>query len=131
MNLKRQGYFREMPHGRQEDFSIQEAVGKLAEEIQSKVVSYLEHGIEIISCAGMAEDIINPERGCSGSPGVLTDGRWFWPGDLAYYVRNYKVKLPEEFIKTMEENSWEISISFDDLDLEELSLEGEYVFRGM
>jgi hypothetical protein len=28
-----------------------------------------------------------------------TDGRWVWPRDLAYYVREYHVRLPPEFVE--------------------------------
>src|SRR5690348_6376817 len=28
----------------------------------------------------------------------LTDGEWIWPEALAFYVRNYSVRLPETFI---------------------------------
>jgi len=30
---------------------------------------------------------------------LLTDGHWTWRNDLAYYVENYRIGLPDEFIQ--------------------------------
>jgi hypothetical protein len=38
----------------------------------------------------------------------LTDGEWVWPEGLAHYVEKHNVCLPDEFIFTMQKNSWSI-----------------------
>lgn len=38
----------------------------------------------------------------------LTDGVWVWPQGLAHYVRRHSVCLPDEFIATMQANSWQV-----------------------
>lgn len=129
MNIVKQGYFREMPHGDESDPSIKECIGKENPQLIDKIVNYLENGIEIILCAGSVDDVINPEKGSAGVPSVLTDGTWFWPGDLAYYVKYYKVGLAADFIETMEKNSWKNPITYDELDFDNLSVNGEFIFR--
>lgn len=129
MNIKRQGFFREMPHGEDSDPSIRNRIGKIDSKIVKKVCKYLENGIKVISCAGTVDDIIKPERGTAGIPSILTDGIWYWPGDLAYYVKNYNVSLSSEFIETMQKNDWKILLKVDDIDFNNLSVDGEFLFR--
>lgn len=129
MNILKQGYFREMPHGDETDPSIKDYIGKANPQLVDRIVNYLEHGVEIILCAGSVDDVLSPEKGSAGIPSVLTDGTWYWPGDLAYYVKNYKVGLSADFIKTMEQNSWINPITYDELDFDNLSVDGEFIFR--
>jgi hypothetical protein len=37
----------------------------------------------------------------------LTDGVWVWPEGLAHYVECHAVRLPDEFVATMEANGWD------------------------
>jgi len=129
MNIKKQGYFKEMPHGEETDPSIEDFIGKADSELIDKIVNYLGNGVRIIICAGTVEDVMNPEKGSAGVPSVLTDGTWYWPGDLAYYVKNYRVGLNEAFIATMEQNDWKVPVTYDDMDFDNLSLNGEYIFK--
>lgn len=129
MNIIRQGYFCEMSHGEESDPSIKDYIGKVNPELIDKIVNYLENGVEIIICAGSVDDVINPKKGSAGVPSVLTDGTWFWPGDLAYYVKNYKVALADNFITTMEQNGWKNPITYDELDFDNLSVNGEFIFK--
>ena len=38
--------------------------------------------------------VVNPVS----ARGLQTDGEWYWPTELAYYVEQYGVLLPEEFV---------------------------------
>jgi hypothetical protein len=35
-----------------------------------------------------------------------TDGEWAWPDGLAHYVERHAVRLPDEFVETMEASDW-------------------------
>jgi len=35
----------------------------------------------------------------------FTDGTWVWPEGLVHYVERHGLPLPEEFLRTIEENS--------------------------
>ena len=128
MNIIRQGYFREMPHGDNRDPSIWDFIEKNDKDKVDKVCKYLESGIEIITCAGTVDDVIDPSKGVAGIPSVLTDGTWHWPGDLAYYVKNYNLGLSYEFIETMERNDWKIRVTAEDLDLYKMWIDGEKLY---
>lgn len=129
MNIIRQGYFKEMPHGTDTDPSIMDFIGKADPTLIERIIKYLDTGIGIIICAGSVDDIIDPKKGVAGVPSVFTDGKWFWPGDLAYYVKNYKVALSDKFIATMKQNKWKNPITYDELNFEDLSMDGEFIFK--
>ena len=38
----------------------------------------------------------------------LSDGLWVWPEGLAHYVEAHEIRLPDEFIATMEENGFQV-----------------------
>lgn len=44
---------------------------------------------------------------------ILTDGAWVWPGDIAYYVENYNILLPDEFIENVIKNNGIINNDID------------------
>ena len=43
-------------------------------------------------------------------------------------MRNYKLKLPDEFIDTMRKNNWMVPISSDNLDSDSLEIDGIKVY---
>ena len=68
MNLRRQGFFREMPHGDEHDPSLEQAVNTLsqAEDVE-RICSYLDMGKVLIVCCGTCNDVLNPEKGIARS----------------------------------------------------------------
>ena len=42
-----------------------------------------------------------------GTPNDYHNGKWFWQETLAYYVEQYHVCLPNEFIQDMENDNWQ------------------------
>ena len=110
MNLIRQGYYREMPFGEDTDPSILDYINKANPEEIDNICKYLKSGVVLITCCGTSTDAINPEKGIAGSPSVMTDGTWVWPGDLSYYVKNYRLELEPEFVFTMKSKNWKIEL---------------------
>lgn len=127
MNLKRVGFFKEMPHGLDSQLSIMDYINKANKDVD-RISNYLREGIEVIVSPGVVNDIINDNKGIAGTSSLYTDGEWIWPGDLAYYVKEYKLKLPDEFIESMNRNSWKVKLSIDDLELDSLTIDGELVY---
>ncbi len=128
MELKTVGYFKEMPHGKETDNSIFDFINKENHDNIEKIYQYLKSGVEFVVSPEVTHDIISPEKGTSGVSSSYTDGVWLWPGDLAYYVKNYNLKLPEEFISTMKQNNWQISKTMEDMDCEEIVIDGVKMF---
>lgn len=121
MKLKRQGFYKEMPHGNKNDLSILQFIREEGEVEEDKIYQYLKEGIVLVSCGGIVKDVINSDKGIAGCPDILTDGYWLWPGDLAYYVKEYHLQLEKKFIKTMRDNNWHIknisNINYDELEI--------------
>jgi hypothetical protein len=73
---------------------------------EQRIMRYLEAGHTFLLSAGVAQDLLDPQRGIIGVPNVLTDGQWAWTEDVLYYVREYHIRLPEDFVRHMAENNW-------------------------
>lgn len=129
MKVKTVGYYKEMPHADNVNESIFDFINKEDDSLIEDICGYLESGIEFVVSPGMVDDVINPEKGPAGITSTYTDGKWLWPGDLAYYVRNYKLKLPDAFIETMRKSGWKVTTTMEDLDFNEIEVNGVKLFE--
>ena len=121
MKLKRQGFYREMLHGDKGDPSILQFIRDKGELDEDKIYRYLKAGIIVVACGGIVKGIVDSNNGIAGCPDMLTDGISLWPGDLAYYVKKYHLKLDEDSLQSMRDNEWCIknipSIDYDNLEI--------------
>lgn len=120
MTLQRYGFFKELEHGEEDGGELASLRGtsEYDSTLKEKVVSYLDSGELLIACPGLARDVLSDTNEMAGSPDILTDGQWAWPGDLAYYVRNYDVPVSIEMLQTMQSNGWKIPVIEDVATLE-------------
>lgn len=130
MNLIRQGYYKEMPFAEETDPSIKDSLEKGNPGEISNICSYLNSGIVLITCCGTSTDVINPDNGIAGTPSVMTDGKWVWPGDLDYYVKNYKLGLNPEFVSDMRNSDWNVKIKESELDFNSIEIDGIKLLNG-
>jgi hypothetical protein len=98
MKLKRVGFFRELEHGDPAGPEIRDCVRDRPQADEASIATYLRNGVLLICCPGVVGDILDSNAGPIGSPDILTDGVWAWPGDLCYYLQKYHVRLPDEFV---------------------------------
>lgn len=96
--LIRVGFFREMRHGEPGDPSLADARAEAPAPHQDALAAYLAAGHVYIATPGMARDVLDGKT-VIGPPNYLTDGTYVWPGDAAYYVRKYNVRLPAAFVE--------------------------------
>ncbi len=99
MKLKRVGFFRELDHGDPNGPKLVEHVSDHPQPDEDRLVDYLRGGILLIGSPGVVYDVLDNKAGPVGSPNILTDGVWAWPGDLPYYVEKYHLRLPKEFVE--------------------------------
>ncbi|MEQ4721417.1 hypothetical protein [Nonomuraea sp. B19D2] len=66
------------------------------------IAQYLQNGTELAVSGAMVSDIISAEAHYIGPLVTQTDGCWIWPSDLGYYVVNYGVALPDEFVQRVQ-----------------------------
>jgi hypothetical protein len=102
VTIKRIGFFRELRHGQPGGPRLAGAIGKLPPCDLDLVVHYLETAPTLAATGSLADDVLNAERTGISKLEVATDGEWAWPRDLAYYVREYRAELPDEFIRVVE-----------------------------
>ncbi|MBK5144775.1 hypothetical protein I2494_13815 [Budviciaceae bacterium BWR-B9] len=107
--LKKVGFFKELSHGDDNGESLIALVnrGILADSL--KVAGYLNNGHFLMIAPTVVTDVLSDEQKFIGTLTIQTDGVWAWPSDLAYYVSNYGVLLPPDFIQYMSDNKWVIS----------------------
>ena len=106
MSLKRAGFFRELRHGQSTGPSIAEAKGGLSGASPTQVCGYLEAAAVLAATASLADDWFDDSKKGVAELGLRTDGVWVWPNDLAYYVKNYQVSLPMDFLEHMAAHNW-------------------------
>jgi hypothetical protein len=100
------------------------------------LLSYLGQGVVcgIFHDKGLLYDVLQPGRAIDTTsvsqtgeippipPNVLlTDGVWLWPGALLYYVREYHLRPPAEFVQHAEAHQWRIdpaTIHTEELELD-------------
>lgn len=101
------GYFRELRHGMPSGPVLVDAVNKgdFRGDKQA-LLEYLRSGLVYAASPGIGIDVLDPSGGVSGSIHALTDGRWIWPADLAFYVEKYDVALPEQFLEDLRSRRW-------------------------
>ncbi len=124
MNLKRVGYFREMTDANPNDPSIKDFINKNTSAQTENICRYLDNGLPVVVAPGAVWDVIDESTGISGSPSILTDGKWAWSGVLSYYVKNYNLMLDSNFLNTMIENQWKIPIKEEELDYSNITIDG-------
>lgn len=123
MKLLRTGFYREMPHGEKENPSIREYIESTIEDnLKEKICGYLNSGLVLMACGGTVNDVISEDIITIGCPDILTDGKWVWPGDLAYYVEYYDIGLNPEFVSYMKQKEYKIDISLEDIDFDNLEI---------
>ncbi|MFC4157924.1 hypothetical protein [Chitinimonas lacunae] len=118
--VKLVGYFRELKHGLRDGPSLKEAVekGNYAAE-KTELLAYLKEGVLYAAAPGVGVDVLDSTGKLSGVAHALTDGKWMWPADLAYYVEFYNVSLPEDFLGDLRKRKWKMP-SADSIDLLEI-----------
>ncbi len=106
--LKRVGFFEELRHGRPDGSRLKEAVSPSAWHPEmARITSYLVRGSVLRASPGLVRDVLAEGSPVIGGLQILTDGTWAWPSDLAYYVEQYHVRLPEAFVEHMAKFGWE------------------------
>lgn len=99
MNRKYVGFFSENNLSMADNGSIKDFLVSTEQIDYSKntVLKYLERGKKEAVCPKPVYDILTNEL-ISNHFTVFTDGEYVWKSDLAYYVKNYELSLPQDFL---------------------------------
>jgi hypothetical protein len=64
-----------------------------------RVIAHLRAGVGVIDFMEMCVDPLDAAQAHPGGSSLMSDGRWVWRADLAYYVHRYRVALDPEFVR--------------------------------
>ena len=76
--------------------SIKEDFDTYASLFSNKILAYLDKGEIILASPGRAIDVLSGEE-INQTNNILTDGEYYWPSSLGYYIRKYNLRIPKEF----------------------------------
>ena len=105
MKLKRFGFFGSMP--KEKAIALLESLRANSPQSNGqRILAYLRGGQQLLADAGVVGDLLDKKKGMIGAPHVFSDGEWLWTADAIYYVENYHIEVPAEFIQRMEKQGW-------------------------
>lgn len=81
-----------------EQISIAQLSGRLDPSLRESLANYLSEAHSLLA-TGNIQDPMDTQRGLVVPFGYCTDGEWTWPAYWGYFVREYGVQLPDEFIE--------------------------------
>ena len=89
--------------------SITEFIDKKAADYQDKtqIAEYLETAQVVATTSRLRFPCVLTGKKFMGSLSYRTDGEWLWPDDLAYYLREHHVRLPEKMLEVIRRNNYQ------------------------
>ncbi|MGI5254085.1 hypothetical protein [Actinacidiphila glaucinigra] len=102
------GNFRELGRGWSDGPSLRAAVRDKAPAHAAELVEYLRNGMVLVAATTLVHDVLSPSNAVIGGWQLLTDGRWLWHSDLAYYVERYHVALDLRFLAHAQGSNWTV-----------------------
>ncbi|MEF3117510.1 hypothetical protein [Streptomyces chrestomyceticus] len=111
-----------------EQVSIAQLAGRLDPSLRKPLANYLSEAHSLLA-TGNIQDPMAPQRGLVVPFGYCTDGEWTWPSYWGYFVREYGVQLPANFIEHARERKFTPS-SLSDEELFRAEEEFEEQFFG-
>ncbi|MCD8026151.1 MAG: hypothetical protein LUF33_04270, partial [Clostridiales bacterium] len=97
MDRKYIGFFSENKLTMADNGSINNFLTEKVNYDKAKVIDYLSKGKKEAICPKEVFDAITKNK-LSSSFSVYTDGEYVWKSDLEYYIKNYNLILPDDFI---------------------------------
>jgi hypothetical protein len=82
--------------------------GQLDPNLAGRVGDYLFAGAWIDAWMGMTPDLLEGRFDVPGGSSGQTDGLYYWRRDAAYYVGEYLIGLPDDFLAHCEANNWTV-----------------------
>lgn len=82
--------------------SLIELKNKKVEYPKEKILDYLKQGYFLLGFRGYSKDIFEPSNLIESGGTLYGDGEWVWTHDVIYYVQNYNIGLPDDFLSHVE-----------------------------
>lgn len=109
---KRVGFFFEETESDQRKL-LRSLENEKAHPREADIIRYLSSGIDAGAAMIVEHDYMKTPPLVIGEAVLQSDGEWIWPSSLVYYVSEYHISLPEEFIIKMEQNNWVVPLGIE------------------
>jgi hypothetical protein len=77
--------------------SLRNRLNRLDTSLREPLSKYLTECTSL-TAGGNIPDPLDADRGLVVPVGFITDGEWAWSADWAYFVREYGVEVPQDFV---------------------------------
>ncbi|MFD3461818.1 hypothetical protein ACFWVM_19050 [Nocardia fluminea] len=101
-------------------------VGRLDDELREPLSRYLLESQSLVTTQSMA-DPLDTAREHGVPTGMSSDGTWVWSTYWGYFVREYGIEVPTEFIDHARSRNFE-PVLLDDAEQERIDSELEAAF---
>lgn len=108
------------------EVSLADLVGRLDEELREPLSHYLLECQSLVSTQSMA-DPLDPARDHGVPTGMSSDGTWVWSTYWGYFVREYAIEVPAEFIDHARSRDFQ-PVTLDNAEQERIDSELEATF---
>ncbi|WP_155520924.1 hypothetical protein [Ralstonia solanacearum] len=108
MKLISVGFFKDLLYGYESSDSLESSRSTFVGSDMEEVLAYLRSGTPFVVAPGISRDYMFAGREIIGALALLTDGKFIWTSDLAYYVEKYRVGIPLELLMNMRMNGWKV-----------------------
>ncbi|MGW6122090.1 hypothetical protein ACWFRF_23795 [Nocardia sp. NPDC055165] len=88
------------------EVSLADLVGHLDDELREPLSHYMLECQSLVTTQSMA-DPLDPARGHGVPTGMSSDGTWVWSAYWGYFVREYGIAVPNEFIDHVRSRNFE------------------------
>jgi hypothetical protein len=112
--VKPVGIYRDMYQTHRESLPLlsESYTGRVISD-RSKIAEYMNAGIPVFDIMEDVVDLIDGREWIRGGPSLLTDGEWLWRRDSIYYLRNYPLDIPDQFLDHVRRRNYQPSTEVD------------------
>jgi hypothetical protein len=96
--------------------SIRDFIDKQSPDYHDKdqLAKYLETAQVVATTSRLRFPCVLTGKKFVGSLSYRTNGKWLWPDDLAYYVREHHVRLPTKMVEAIRQSAYKTPVVSDE-----------------
>ena len=113
-NVKPVGIYREMYRKRPAHLPLlAESYTTRDIEDRSKIIEYMRLGEPVFDVLEDVVDVVDGKEWIRSGPSLISDGEWLWRVDSIYYLSNYALDIPDDFLEHVRSQDYRPSSDID------------------